>query len=1178
MAVIGSATLNIVPKVVGGLSNAINGEISKANVSGLGKSAGAGFMGGFASGASIGVWSSVASKAIDVVVGSLDAAASRVDTLNNYPRIMESLGASTGEANRSIATMSDALQNVPTRLDDMATTVQGLYAATQRYGTSLGTVTDAGLALNSMLLAGGQSQTIVNAAMEQFRQMVSKGKPELQDWKSLIQAAPGQLNQLAKEMLDTSATADDLYAALGGGKESDYDGPFEWGSLGMDEFIEKLAGMRGTFEKAAEEAQGGIGTAFANMQNAVTRGVADVLDAFGQERIASAIGDVKTSINDAFGEVKNVMPDIVPVVQGMWDKLKGGAAELGPVLSNVFEKAVSVATTTAPHLAGAFDAVVAGMKGIAPIASGVLDVIGKLAPVAAKVIEGIAPILPMIANIKVGMATLSGAQSLLGAAGGLMSSVMERAGGAASLLNAGLGKASEGLLNVAMAAGPNALGNALLTASDGVGALAGTITGPMVLAGGAAVAAIAAIVQHQEGLRQSAERGQQAITGFSDAVSRTDALDSYGSSLDGVGQVARDTTDYLADMTGRWQRHADAIASNNETAAESIATWTKVRDTINDSIGATDLSSEAYGRLKWAIEKYNEATGESLTVDQVTSGFEGQADAVDALKAKVQELTQARIDDARVSAYQSNLEEAYKAQADAQREVADAQGRFNEVYQGYLDKARDGEYELKGITAEQFAYNAALSDASTVYVDVNGEQMRLSDAMRQAEQHLRDSSQAASDYEARLGEMGKTTAETADAFTRITSADTLLGETLSRQGVSADLFAERLRELGGNVEANAQSIENLSGFQLTQLASSFDGTSASIARCLDSMDGWGGSFDEAAVKAAYASQEMSSIRDALGEIGVNAEQMQSVAGTSLDELASKLVDAGVSTQTLSAVGAEGFAALADACQGNVDLMVGSLAMYNATPVEEKDGQVVVNDAPLMDAQGHIYTYNGQGLEDKQGTVTVDYVELSDSTGAVFVWNGTTLSRKVASATANGNVVTGQPTGRVNDLNNAMRSMSSRSVSADVSGSALSAAGSIWNTVSAINSLYSKSVEIVTTHVDQHVSKADGGHVLPRHASGYFATGPTLTNWGLVGEDGDEVVLNNDSGGSTVIPLTNKRYAKPFVDMVAEGLAERVGQGRGASVVVNLNYDAGARANDMARDVAREMGRILAARG
>ena len=379
MAVIGSATLNIVPKVEGGLSNYINGEIAKANVAGSGERAGSSFMGGFASGASIGIWSQIASRAIGAVTDSLGAAASRVDTLNNYPRIMNSLGVETEVANRSISTMSDALQNVPTRLDDMATTVQGLYAATQRYGISLDTVTDAGLALNSMLLAGGQSQTIVNSAMEQFRQMVSKGKPELQDWKSLIQAAPGQLNQLAKEMLGTAATADDLYAALGGGKAGDYDGPFEWGSLGMDEFITRFANMREQFESSAQDAQGGIQTAFSNMQNAVTRGVAGVLDAFGQDNIAGALNDVKGVINDVFSIVQDVAVAAAPTIMAAWDGVMQVAdVAVGSVASviDMFKYGMEGAATGQNRINALNDAIQT-VSGSASGANGTFDILGR---------------------------------------------------------------------------------------------------------------------------------------------------------------------------------------------------------------------------------------------------------------------------------------------------------------------------------------------------------------------------------------------------------------------------------------------------------------------------------------------------------------------------------------------------------------------------------------------------------------------------------------------------------------------------------------------------------------------------------------------------------------------------------------------------------------------------------
>ena len=411
MAVIGSATLNIVPKVEGGLANAINGEISKAKVSGLGKSAGGSFMGGFASGASIGVWSQVASRAIGAVTSSLGSAASRVDTLNNFGPIMESLGVAGDVARASMDKMSTSLDNVPTRLDDMANTVQGIYAATMKYGTGLDTVTDAGLALNSMLLAGGQSTAVVNSAMEQFRQMVAKGKPDMQDWRSLVSAAPGQMDQLAKAMLGPTAAAEDLYAALGGGKEGDYEGAFEWGSISMGEFVERFAGLRDKFEDQAEGAQKGIATSFANMRNAVTKGVANVLDAFGQERISGALGDVKGMINDVFGRddtqgLRAFATDVAPMFSDAWESMVGKvsdfSAKVGPSVSVVADKLVGVMGDVGPKVGDALGSVLDAAADAAPAVAdavvGVLDVAGDAVGNVAGMVEAAAPVVSQIAQ------------------------------------------------------------------------------------------------------------------------------------------------------------------------------------------------------------------------------------------------------------------------------------------------------------------------------------------------------------------------------------------------------------------------------------------------------------------------------------------------------------------------------------------------------------------------------------------------------------------------------------------------------------------------------------------------------------------------------------------------------------------------------------------------------------
>lgn len=156
------------------------------------------------------------------------SAVSRFDTLNNYPKVMQSLGYSAKESEASIGLMSERLSSLPTRLDDMAASVQGISVITG----DLDKATRAGLALNDMLVASGSSTQLTSAAMEQFRQMLSKGKPEMQDWKSLVQAMPGQLDQLAKAMLGPTASADDLYAALGGGKNDP--------TVTMDQLLDKM--------------------------------------------------------------------------------------------------------------------------------------------------------------------------------------------------------------------------------------------------------------------------------------------------------------------------------------------------------------------------------------------------------------------------------------------------------------------------------------------------------------------------------------------------------------------------------------------------------------------------------------------------------------------------------------------------------------------------------------------------------------------------------------------------------------------------------------------------------------------------------------------------------------------------------------------------------------------------
>lgn len=363
---IGRASLLIVPKF-DNLTKSVNDALQKAGATasrqgrGLGESTSSGFGSGLAkSGALIGAFSSLTSAAMSSISSHVGDAVARFDTLNQYPRTMELLGYSSESAEASITKMSDRLSTLPTRLDDMTSTVQGIVAITG----DLDQATDAGLALNDMLVASGSSTQLTTAAMEQFRQMLAKGKPEMEDWKSLTSAMPGQMAQLAQAMLGPTANANDLYYALGGGGEDP--------TLTMDELMDAMVrldveGGEGitSFSEQAETAAGGVQTAMANMGNAVTKGIASLMDEIGQDRISGVLGDIKTGINDAFGAAREALGAVVPVLSDVYDNVAPIAPQV-VTMTAAFSALNSVGGKVYDVLAGASEGVVNFISNITP--------------------------------------------------------------------------------------------------------------------------------------------------------------------------------------------------------------------------------------------------------------------------------------------------------------------------------------------------------------------------------------------------------------------------------------------------------------------------------------------------------------------------------------------------------------------------------------------------------------------------------------------------------------------------------------------------------------------------------------------------------------------------------------------------------------------------------------------
>lgn len=256
------------------------------------------------------------SKAAGVISSSLDGAISRVDTLNQFPRVMSQLGYSADSASAAIGKMSDHIQGLPTKLDSIAGSVQRVVPKFK----DVGKATDVMLAFNDALVAGGQSSQVQEAALEQYVQGISKGKFELEEWRSIQTAMPGQLDAVAQSMLGAGKSSNDLYEALKSGKVSVDD--FADAFVKLDS--EGINGMA-SFAEQAKTGSAGIATSMSNAANAVTVQIAKIIDKINENgEIAAGFDAIKQAITEfggaavnAVGWVKDNFGTIAPIVAGI---------------------------------------------------------------------------------------------------------------------------------------------------------------------------------------------------------------------------------------------------------------------------------------------------------------------------------------------------------------------------------------------------------------------------------------------------------------------------------------------------------------------------------------------------------------------------------------------------------------------------------------------------------------------------------------------------------------------------------------------------------------------------------------------------------------------------------------------------------------------------------------------
>lgn len=350
-------------KFIGDTSNVDNK--TKGLTSSFGKMSGAMAIGN--------ITAKAVSKGIELIGENIDRASQRIDTMNNYPKVMELFGVSADEASESIKRIDASVQGLPTSLDQAVAGVQDLFTVTGDLGKSeamFKSIND-----SAMVFANGSTE-VVDRFIYGYKQALSAGKVSAQDFNQMNEAIPGLMSKVAESMgISFKKLKDGL---------SD-------GSISIDQFnaaLQKLdtegTGSMEALSKSAHTATGGIQTSIANARTALVRGVANIMKSVdkalepfgGLTGVITKLGKVGEKVFSGLGPVISmIIPPLMQIAQEIMPPLQSIFSQIMPVLMNLVQ---AIMPLISQYLVTNFETLMSLVQMIMPA---LVDILNSLMPI-----------------------------------------------------------------------------------------------------------------------------------------------------------------------------------------------------------------------------------------------------------------------------------------------------------------------------------------------------------------------------------------------------------------------------------------------------------------------------------------------------------------------------------------------------------------------------------------------------------------------------------------------------------------------------------------------------------------------------------------------------------------------------------------------------------------------------
>lgn len=257
----------------------------------------------------------VASEVFDLIRESIGKAFKRIDTMEQFDRVMSTITGSAETANKALETTNGIVKGTAYGLDVAANSVQNFVTRGLEVDMATNSVAAWG---DAVAFYGDGSNTTFASVTDALSKMVTKGNVDME-----------QMNRL----FDAGIPALDIYANAVGKSTEEVADQISKGELKAEDFMRIMnaafnEGVEGfaSIEGAAKDAGASWGATFDNMAAAVARGVTSIIQEIDKllednglptmREIVSTFGEF---MEDSLKKVAEAIPEVVDQLKEMYD-------------------------------------------------------------------------------------------------------------------------------------------------------------------------------------------------------------------------------------------------------------------------------------------------------------------------------------------------------------------------------------------------------------------------------------------------------------------------------------------------------------------------------------------------------------------------------------------------------------------------------------------------------------------------------------------------------------------------------------------------------------------------------------------------------------------------------------------------------------------------------------------